>query len=272
MQPLMSSHSFSYSWFMAGGNPALLGLLLLHCGYYPDSPPHVSLFASCQAAHLITRAGKGKAASLDTLHSPSVTLQRTQKQRSERDSKKKTFWKALKGESLSSPHAVPARASPSPFPAHDSHRHCQQLTATQGKGHKSFVSANSNTAAVVDFVSPLLSACPLFRRDHGAASWDGERQRPALGSSTARKQVIVVLISKRGFSPPRTYYQEKRLRYCKDIYAYPFEPLNLTVWMLRFGFVLCDALRRALCSLYPGMVMDLPTLPSLAWQPYHGWH
>lgn len=268
MQPLTSSHSSSYSWFLAGGNPVLLGLLFLHCGCCPESPPHIALFSSGQAAYLITRAGKGKAASLGTLHSPSVTLQCTQNQRSERDSKK-TFWKALKGESLSSSHAVPDRASPSPFPAHDSH--CQQLTTTQGKGHESFVSTNSNTAAVADFVSPLQSACPLFRRDRGAAGWDRGRQRPALGSSTAREQVIVGLISKRGFSPPKTYYQKKHLRYSKDIYAYPFEPLNITVWMLRFGFLLYDALRRALCSLYSEMVMDLPTLPSLAWQPCHGW-
>lgn len=113
MQPPMFSCSFSYSWFMAGGNPVLLGLLLRHCWHCPVPPPRPSLFSSGQAAHLITRAGKGEAASFGALRSPPAILKSTQSQRSERDSQKKPFWNVFfwerRGASLSPPHAAPSQ-------------------------------------------------------------------------------------------------------------------------------------------------------------------
>lgn len=87
MQPPMFSYSFNYSWFIAGQNPVLFGLLLLHCGYCSISPPHVSLFFSGQAVHLI-RVGQGETASFETQYNPSVILKRIQR--------KKIFGKAFK--------------------------------------------------------------------------------------------------------------------------------------------------------------------------------
>lgn len=81
MQPPMFSHSFNYSWFMAGHNPVLLGLLLLHWGYHPTSPPPVSLFFSGQAVHQITGAGQGEAASFGTQCNPPVILKRIQRKK-----------------------------------------------------------------------------------------------------------------------------------------------------------------------------------------------
>lgn len=114
MQSPMFSHSFSYSWILAGGSLFLLGILLLHYGYCPVSPPHVSLFFSGQAVHLITRAGKGAAASFGTQHSPSVIPKSIQSQRSERDSKKKTLQKAL---ARSVTQAAPSQSLPRPLPS-----------------------------------------------------------------------------------------------------------------------------------------------------------
>lgn len=98
MQPPMFSRSFSYSRFMAGGSPVLLGLLLRRCRYCPVSPPRPSLFSSAQAAHPITRAGKGEAASFGTRRSPSVILKSTQSQ-----------WSVLKRFLLGKEHPSPCQ-------------------------------------------------------------------------------------------------------------------------------------------------------------------
>lgn len=67
----MFSYSFNYSWIMAGQSSVLLGFLLLLCGYSSISP-HISLFFSGQAVHLITGVGQEETASFEThiIHQP----------------------------------------------------------------------------------------------------------------------------------------------------------------------------------------------------------
>lgn len=161
------------------------------------------------------------------------------------------------GEEHPSPHRtqrlLPARPSPRLPPP--------PPTTAGGKRHKPSVSADNNTAAVVDSVSPFPSSRPLSGRDCGAAGWDGGRQRLGWHQGT------VALIFKRCFSPPKTHYQQESLRYCKDIYAYPFEHLNFTIQMLRFGFVLRDAHRRALHNLSPEIHTGFSTSRGVSRQP-----
>lgn len=97
----MFSYSFNYIWFMAGQNSALLGLLLLHLGYCSISLPHISLFFSSQAVHLITGVGQGETASFS--YNASVILERIQR--------KKYFERHSRGAFVFSLHTAPYGAS-----------------------------------------------------------------------------------------------------------------------------------------------------------------
>lgn len=104
-QPPIFSYSFNYSWFMAGQNPVLLGLLLLHLGYCSISLPHISLFFSGQAAHLITGVGHGETASFS--YNAPVILKRIQR--------KKYFERHSRGAFVFSLHIAPYGASSQSF-------------------------------------------------------------------------------------------------------------------------------------------------------------
>lgn len=82
----------------------------------------------------VPRAGKEEAANFGTQCSPSVILKRMQSQRSERDSKKKTFCKAPE---RSIPLPIAPSASSQPVPPRGSHRHRQQLQGESDTNHPS---------------------------------------------------------------------------------------------------------------------------------------
>lgn len=175
MQPPKFSHSFNYSWFMAGHNPVLLGLLLLHWGYCPTSPPPVSLFFSGQAVHRITGAGQGEAASFGTQCNPPVIIKRIQR--------KKYFERHSRGAFVFPPHTAPYGASsqslPSPWlppPLHTT-------------------DPNSGKAMLIiclcwwwhchcDSISPFLHSHLLFRKLRSCRLGRGEAERTTARLST----------------------------------------------------------------------------------------
>ena len=232
MQPSMFSHSFCYSMSQVHGwwKP---------CPAWPLTPSARTL-SRLPASHFSSLAkqriwqqeqAEREAASFGIRHSPSVILEHTQSQRSEKDSKKKQFWKALDRSIPLPPQPAP---SPSLLPAPS------LPTAPITMANNWPRRGESHTDHLPLLITPPLLLQTLPHLSYLLACFPGETtEQPAgareaqtgtghrHGSALGWHQVTVALTFKRCFSPPKTYHQKRQLRYCRDIYAYPFEHLNL---------------------------------------------